>query len=93
MKKKIQKILGMLFVCIMLVGMSTTVYATTNEPILPQLPILEKYNENNHTNIKVLKNYNKTSTYAWPGSGSAAQVTNVSLYTYGWLTNGHFITK
>ena len=26
----------------------------------------------------------------WPGDGPAPQVTSISLYKYGWLTNGNF---
>ena len=81
----------------MLMGMGTMVSAAEKERSIPE------YSETNDGGMTVNIAGDQEGTIVegsgneeginplwWPGDGPAPQVTSISLYKYGWLTNGNF---
>ena len=81
----------------MLMGMGTMVSAAEKESSIPE------YSETNDGGMTVNIAGDQEGTIVegsgneeginplwWPGDGPAPQVTSISLYKYGWLTNGNF---
>lgn len=83
----------------MLMGMGTMVSAAEKESSIPE------YSETNDGGMTVNIAGDQEGTIVegsgneeginplwWPGDGPAPQVTSISLYKYGWLTNRNFDT-
>lgn len=88
MINKMKGYFGLLLAVIMVMGISTVTFAA------------DQYNISNDEEISIMKNQQlnevsveqneSISPMAWPGSGSAPQVTSIQLHDYGWLENGNF---
>lgn len=97
MLKKIKKVIAFALALTMLMGMGTMVSAAEKESSIPE------YSETNDGGMTVNIAGDQEGTIVegsgneeginplwWPGDGPAPQVTSISLYKYGWLTNGNF---
>lgn len=97
MFRKLKNIFAFAIVLIMLMGMGTVAFAAENENGIPE------YTDTNDNGMKVDCLYEQSDISLensesnvgimplWaPGDGPAPQVTSISLYRYGWLTNGNF---
>lgn len=97
MLKKIKKVIAFALALTMLMGMGTMVSAAEKESSIPE------YSETNDGGMTVNVAGDQEGTIVegsgneeginplwWPGDGPAPQVTSISLYKYGWLTNGNF---
>ena len=94
MLKKIKKVIAFALALTMLMGMGTMVSAAEKESSIPE------YSETNDGGMTVNIAGDQEGTIVegsgneeginplwWPGDGPAPQVTSISLYKYGWLTN------
>lgn len=91
MINKMKKYFGLLLVAIMVMGISGITFAMDQPQTLNNL---------SKEGISVIENEQldevsdekneEISPMAWPGSGSAPQVTSIQLYDYLWLENGNF---
>ena len=97
MFKRIKKVIAFALALTMLMGMGTVASAAEKEGGIPEY---SKTNENGMTvdvagnqagvTVEGVDGEEGISPLWWPGDGPAPQVTRISLYRYGWLTNGNF---
>ncbi|MDE6253090.1 MAG: hypothetical protein K2M78_10710 [Lachnospiraceae bacterium] len=98
MFKRIKKVIAFALALTMLMGMGTMASAAEKENGIPEY--LETNEEGMTVDIAsnqeglavegIGSNEEGISPLWWPGDGPAPQVTSISLYRYGWLTNGNF---
>ena len=97
MFKRIKKVIAFALALTMLMGMGPVASAAEKEGGIPEY---SKTNENGMTvdvagnqagvTVEGVDGEEGISPLWWPGDGPAPQVTSISLYRYGWLTNGNF---
>lgn len=97
MFKRIKKVLAFALALTMLMGMGTMVSAAENESSIPEYSTtneegmtVEIASDQAGLIVEGIGSEEGIEPLWWPGDGPAPQVTSISLYRYGWLTNGNF---